>query len=149
MSVSLYARVSTSDKDQDPETQLMAMRDYCDGIGWAVHRGYVDRASANDLAGRTAWRELQDDAAKRRFQAVVVWNLDRAFRSVKHMNDTLPAWEMAGVSFTSQREHLDTSTPYGRLLADRQPALAVFKTAAFVHSAIPPLQLTIVIMAPP
>ena len=47
------------------------------------------------------------------------------------------------------REQLDTSTPYGRLLADHQPALAVFKTAAFVHSAIPPLQLTIVIMAPP
>ena len=33
MRVALYARVSTSDKDQDPETQLMAMRDYCDGIG--------------------------------------------------------------------------------------------------------------------
>ena len=110
-------------------------------------RGTATSASGN--TSRRSWRELQDDAAKRRFQAVVVWNLDRAFRSVKHMNDTLPAWETAGVSFTSQREQLDTSTPYGRLLADRQPALAVFKTAAFVHSAIPPLQLTIVIMAPP
>ena len=29
MRVTLYARVSTSDKDQDPETQLLALRDYC------------------------------------------------------------------------------------------------------------------------
>ena len=29
MRVAIYARVSTSDKEQDPETQLMALRDYC------------------------------------------------------------------------------------------------------------------------
>ena len=127
MKVALYARVSTSDKDQDPETQIMALRDYCRGIGWAVHREYVDQASANDLAGRTAWRELQDDAAKRRFQAVVVWKLDRAFRSVKHMHDTLAAWEIVGVSFKSQREQFDTSTPYGRLLLNLLASLAEFE----------------------
>ena len=127
MKVALYARVSTSDKDQDPETQLMALRDYCRGIGWAVHREYVDQASANDLNRRTAWREFQDAAAKRRFQAVVVWKLNRAFRSVKHMHDTLSAWEMVGVSFKSQREQFDTSTPYGRLLLNLLASLAEFE----------------------
>ena len=29
MKVAIYARVSTSDKDQDPETQLIHLRDYC------------------------------------------------------------------------------------------------------------------------
>ena len=29
MRVALYARVSTKDRDQTPETQLMAMRTYC------------------------------------------------------------------------------------------------------------------------
>ena len=52
--VALYARVSTSDKNQDPETQLMALRDYCSAQGWDVVHEYVDHASARDLAHRTA-----------------------------------------------------------------------------------------------
>src|SRR5690606_22264500 len=87
--VALYARVSTSDRDQDPETQLMALRDFVRAQGWAIHREYVDRAPANDVAHRTEWRRLLDDAGKKRFGVVLVFKLDRAFRSVKHMHDTL------------------------------------------------------------
>ena len=89
--VAAYARVSTSDKDQDPETQLMALRDFCRANDWDVVKEYIDRASARDLAHRKAWRELLDDCAKRRCKVVVVFKLDRAFRSVKDMHDT-PRW---------------------------------------------------------
>ena len=61
MRVALYARVSTSDRDQDPETQLMAIRDYCKAQSWQVAREYVDHASARDMAHRKAWRQLLDD----------------------------------------------------------------------------------------
>src|SRR5918999_1830515 len=94
MKVALYARVSTSDKDQDPATQLLPLRDFCTAQGWEVYREYVDQAPANDLAHRIQWRQLLDDAAKRRFSVVLVFKLDRAFRSVKHMHDTLAAWEL-------------------------------------------------------
>ena len=127
MKVALYSRVSTSDKEQDPETQLMALRDFVKAQGLDVHREYVDRAPANDLAHRTAWRELLDDAAKRKFKTVLVFKLDRAFRSVKHMNDTLAAWEMVGVGFQSMREHFDTTTAIGRLLLNILAALAEFE----------------------
>ena len=53
--------------------------------------------------------------------------LDRAFRSVKHIHDTLAAWEMVGVSFKSLREQLDTSTALGRLLLNLLAALAEFE----------------------
>ena len=125
--VALYGRVSTSDKNQDPETQLMALRDFAAAHGLIVHREYVDRAPANDLAHRTAWRELLDDAAKRKFKTVLVFKLDRAFRSVKHMHDTLSAWEMVGVGFQSMREHFDTTTAVGRLLLNILGALAEFE----------------------
>lgn len=91
MRVALYARVSTNDRDQDPETQLVALRDFAAAQGWEVAREYVDHAPANDPGHRTAWRELLDDAARRRFALVAVFKLDRAFRSVKHMHDTLDA----------------------------------------------------------
>ena len=77
----------------------MALRDYCAAQGWELVADYIDHAPANDLAHRTSWRKLLDDAAKKRFSAVLVFKLDRAFRSVKHMHDTLAAWELVGVGF--------------------------------------------------
>ena len=127
MKVALYARVSTFDKNQDVETQLMPLRDFCAIQGWEVAREYVDQVSANDFARRLAWRALLDDAAKRRFNVVLVFKLDRAFRSVKHMHDTLAAWELVGVSFKSIREQFDTSTALGRLLLNLLASLAEFE----------------------
>ena len=127
MKVAVYARVSTSDKEQDPETQLMPIRDFIQAQGWEVYKTYVDIAPANDLAHRTAWRQFLDDAAKRSFSVVLVFKLDRAFRSVKHMHDTLAAWEMVGVSFKSLREQFETSTALGRLLLNLLAALAEFE----------------------
>ena len=54
MRVAVYARVSTSDRD--PETQLMALRDYCAAQGWEIAGEYVAHASARDLAHRTSWK---------------------------------------------------------------------------------------------
>ena len=85
------------------------------------------QVSANDLAHRLAWRQLLDDAAKRKFTVVLVFKLDRAFRSVKHMHDILAAWEAVGVSFKSLGEQFDTSTALGRLLLNLLASLAEFE----------------------
>ena len=37
MRVAIYARVSTSDKDQEPETQLMPLRDFVQAQEWDVY----------------------------------------------------------------------------------------------------------------
>ena len=114
-------------KDQDPETQLVALRDFVASREWEAYREYVDCAPANDLSRRTEWRRLLVDAAKRRFRTVLVFKLDRAFRSVKHMHDTLEVWELVGVGFQSVREQFDTNTAVGRLLLNMLGALAEFE----------------------
>lgn len=53
MKVALYARVSTNDRDQDPMTQLLVLRDFVRAQGWDVQE-YVDGAAASDLAWRMA-----------------------------------------------------------------------------------------------
>ena len=125
--VVIYARTSTSDKNQDPETQLLPLRDYCRANDWEIFKEYVDTASARDLVHRTGWRELLDDCAKRKCKVVVVFKLDRAFRSVKDMHDTLAVWELLGVEFRSLREQFETSTAVGRLLLNLLAAVAEFE----------------------
>lgn len=128
MRLALYARVSTRDKDQDPATQLYRLRRViAQHDDWVVAGEYVDHASASDLRGRVAWRRLLDDAVKRRFDAVLVFRLDRAFRSVKHMHDTLAIWEPLHVGFLSAQEGFDTTTALGRLLLNLLASLAEFE----------------------
>jgi DNA invertase Pin-like site-specific DNA recombinase len=87
MRVALYARVSTKDKEQNPETQLYGLREYVKCRGWLSVVEYVDQASAVNLRERTAWRELLEHIRKGGIDLVLVTKLDRAFRSAK---DTEP-----------------------------------------------------------
>ena len=128
MRIALYARVSTRDKDQNPETQLLRLRQFvAQHPDWQVTKTYIDQASANDLLHRTAWKRLQDDAIQHRLDAVLVFKLDRAFRSVKHMHDTLAIWGALSVGFLSAQEGFDTATPIGRLLLNLLASLAEFE----------------------
>ena len=117
MRVALYARVSTSDKEQDPETQLIPMREFVQDQVWESCGPYVDYAPATDLAHRHAWRQLLDDASKRKFDLVLVWRMDRAFRSVLDAATTLERLRTWGVGLRSYNEPwLDTTSPFGEAL---------------------------------
>ena len=127
MRFAAYARVSTDDKDQKPETQLIAIRDWAQLNRHDIVREYVDYASARDHNQRDQWRQLLDDAAKKQFKGVIVFKLDRAFRSVRDMHLTLHSWELSEVGFHSVREQFDTTTPLGRLMLNLLGSLAEFE----------------------
>jgi len=74
MRIAIYARVSTDDKGQDPENQLRELRQWCNGH--QIVREYVDRESGK-TSKRAMFAELFDDAAKRKFDLVLFWSLDR------------------------------------------------------------------------
>lgn len=130
--VGIYARVSTSDKDQDPETQLVPLREFARAQEWVVCGEFIDRAPATDLRGRTAWRDLLDRGARRQTDLVLVWKLDRAFRSVVHASTTLEQLRRWGVGLRSYTEAwLDTSgaSPWGDLLFNVLASFAQFERA--------------------
>ncbi len=117
MRVALYGRVSTSDKEQNPETQLLPLREFVQAQSWAPAREYVDHAPATDFRGRVAWRRLLDDASRRKVDLVLVWRLDRAFRSVLDAATTLERLRAWGVGLRSFSEPwLDTTSPFGEAL---------------------------------
>jgi putative DNA-invertase from lambdoid prophage Rac len=115
--VGIYARVSTSDKEQNPKTQLVPLREFVSAQGWECYGEYVDYAPATDLAHRTQWQQLLEDASKRRFDLLLVWRMDRAFRSVLDAATTLERLRGWGVGLRSYSEPwLDTTSPFGEAL---------------------------------
>jgi DNA invertase Pin-like site-specific DNA recombinase len=117
MRVGIYARTSTSDKDQNPDTQLLPLREFVAAQGWTIQGEYVDRAPATDLRGRVAWRRLLDDAGRRKLDVVLVFRIDRAFRSVLDAATTLErlrGWKVGLRSFCEP--WLDTTSAFGEAL---------------------------------
>jgi DNA invertase Pin-like site-specific DNA recombinase len=115
--IGLYARVSTSDKEQDPMTQLLPLREFVKAQEWETFNEYVDQASATDLIHRTAWRDLLKDASRRKFDLLLVWRMDRAFRSVLDAATTLERLRTWGVGLRSYSEPwLDTTSVFGEAL---------------------------------
>ena len=131
--VALYARVSTKDKHQEPETQLYGLREYAAQRGWEVVREYVDQASATDLRSRIAWRELLEHVRKGGIDLVLVTKLDRAFRSAKDTYDNLAYLDSHKVGFIAATQPIDTSTSTGKLLLGVLAAVAEFEKALIVE----------------
>jgi DNA invertase Pin-like site-specific DNA recombinase len=116
--LAIAARVSTKDKEQDPETQLRPLREHVAGQENAeLVDEFVDNASADDLRGRREWRRLLELAQARKVDVIVVWRLDRAFRSVLDGAQTLKQLRSWGCGLRSLQEPwIDTPTPFGEAM---------------------------------
>jgi DNA invertase Pin-like site-specific DNA recombinase len=125
--VALYARVSTSNGQQDPEMQLRELREYAERRGWQIAEVYTDAGVSGSKDSRPALNRLMIDAKQRRFDAVLVWKLDRFGRSLRHLVNALAELEALGVAFVSLRDNLDLATPSGRLMFQIIGAMAEFE----------------------
>ena len=124
--VALYARVSTLN-GQDPEMQLSEFREYAARRGWTITSEYVDQGVSGAKESRPKLNELMADAHRRKFDAVLVWKIDRFGRSLKHLVNALADLCAYGVAFISFRDNLDLSTPSGRLMFQIIGAMAEFE----------------------
>jgi DNA invertase Pin-like site-specific DNA recombinase len=88
-----------------------------------------DHGVSGSKESRPALNRLVIDAHRRRFDAVLVWKVDRWGRSLKHLVTSLADLDAYGVAFVSLRDNLDLSTPSGRLMMQSLGAMAEFKRA--------------------
>ena len=114
--VAIYARVSTGDKDQNPETQLLPLKKYAKLRGWDVFEIYVDKESGRfeKKGKREAFDRMLADARKRRFDILFVFRYSRFARLTKDLVDALGDFETLGIDFVSYSENIDTTTSHGR-----------------------------------
>jgi DNA invertase Pin-like site-specific DNA recombinase len=126
--VAIYARVSTWDKGQDPETQLFALREYAARRGFKSAGEFVDYASGT-RDDRPQYQRLLEMARKRRVEVVLVWRYDRFARSTQALVQALKEFQSLGVDFISYQENIDTTTPQGELIFTVMASLAQFESA--------------------
>ena len=126
MRAALYARVSTLN-GQDPEMQLRELREYAARRGWQVTGEYTDQGVSGSRESRPELNRLMNDAQQRRFDAILVWKVDRFGRSLRHLVNALAELGALGVAFVSLRDNLDLSTPSGRLMFAVIGAMAEFE----------------------
>jgi DNA invertase Pin-like site-specific DNA recombinase len=113
MKCAIYARVSTKDKGQDVENQLIELRRYVQARGWTAVE-YVDHESGKH-SDRQAFRQMFEAAARREFDVVLVWALDRLTREgVGKTFAHLDRLAHHGVKFESYQEPFFATTgPFG------------------------------------
>jgi DNA invertase Pin-like site-specific DNA recombinase len=126
--VALYARVSTVDKGQTPETQLLALREYAARRAFPTMGEYVDYASGL-REDRPQYRALFAAARKRHIDVVLVWRYDRFARSTQALVQALQEFQCLGVDFISYQENIDTTTPQGEMIFTVMASLAQFESA--------------------
>lgn len=110
-----YLRVSTA--EQRPDRQIEGLKHIADELHIEtlsavakrrpVYEHVVERLSAGD--------------------ALVIWDLDRAYRTSKDAINEMDALRARGIHFHIANLHLDTTTPHGRLIYTVLGALAEFE----------------------
>ena len=78
----VYARYSShSQGEQSIEGQLAAAKAYADARGYTIVHEYIDRAMTGRNDNRDEFQQMLSDCAKKQFQVVIVWKVDRIGRN--------------------------------------------------------------------
>ncbi len=78
MRVAIYARVSTTDK-QNTQNQIDVLQEFSNSMGYKIYQVYEDMVSGG-TDDRPAFKQLFNDASKRKFDLILFWSLDRFSR---------------------------------------------------------------------
>jgi DNA invertase Pin-like site-specific DNA recombinase len=104
------------DRGQDPDTQVLPLREYVTSRGMSIAGEYVDRGVSGSKDRRPELDRMMTDARRRRFDVILVARFDRLARSTKHLVLALEEFNALGIDFISLNESVDTSTPLGKMV---------------------------------
>ena len=128
--IAAYLRVSTR-KEQNSALQRNDILKYLafHGIDSTNITFYDESGFSGDSSVRTELAKLMKDIDGGRIQTIIVWKLDRLFRSLRHLKNTLHHFEERGVKFISVKDNIDLSTPAGQLMLNLLGSFAEFEVS--------------------
>jgi DNA invertase Pin-like site-specific DNA recombinase len=129
--VAIYVRVSTdgqSVENQKRELEAVAVRH-----GWTVVEVFADHGVSGSKDKRPALDRIMKGVARKDFDMVAAWSVDRLGRSLQHLLGFLGELKAKGVDLFLHQQGLDTSTPAGKAMFQMLGVFAEFERAMIVE----------------
>jgi len=118
--VAIYARVST--ESQDYAQQIDACRKFCEIKGWEDYEVFKEVQSTRK--DRPVLNQVLSSARNGDFSIIIIFRLDRAWRSSRQFIMDFDSLSARGVNVISVMEGLDPTTPIGKAMMTILVALA-------------------------
>jgi DNA invertase Pin-like site-specific DNA recombinase len=131
--IAFYLRVSTT--DQTVENQQRELEAVAERHGWKVVAVFTD-AGISGTKGRDkrpGYDLLCRGVARRQFDQVAAWSVDRLGRSLQELVAFLGELHAKGVELYLHQQGLDTSTPAGKAMFQMLGVFAEFERAMIVE----------------
>jgi Resolvase, N terminal domain/DDE domain len=113
--LSVHDQVAVSTAEQTVENQEAALRAVSTARGWQVVEVYRDEAisGAKGRDKRPGFDKLWKGAARRKFDLVAAWSVDRLGRSLADVAAFMVDMRAYGVDLYLDKQAVDTTTPSG------------------------------------
>jgi DNA invertase Pin-like site-specific DNA recombinase len=138
-----YLRVSTAD-GQTTENQRRHLDEVAQRLGWTVVAVFSDEGISGSKGRdqRPGLDALMRGVARREFDLVAAWAVDRLGRSLPDLVSLLGELQARGVDLFLHQQALDTTTPSGRMLFQMLAVFSEFERAMIVARVRAGLQRT-------
>ena len=110
--VAIYVRCSTS--EQSTDMQKTAIADYLAKRLFASTKIYDDAGHSGTSTTRPGMIQLMKDIRANKIDTVICYKLDRWFRSLKEIVNTLQYLSESGVAFVATHSNVDATTSTAR-----------------------------------
>jgi DNA invertase Pin-like site-specific DNA recombinase len=124
MKAVIYARVSTT--EQTTDNQTLELEKVAKRNGWALEAVFEDTISGTKT-DRPALQRLLQGVVRKEFDVVMVWDVSRLGRSLKHLVTLLEDFHAKGVNLYFHQQGIDTTTPSGKMMYQMCGVFAEFE----------------------
>jgi DNA invertase Pin-like site-specific DNA recombinase len=123
----LYARVSTD--EQTTENQLLELRAAAKRHGWTVVAEFIDHgiSGAKSRAERPQLDAMLKGVARKDFDLVASWSVDRLGRSLIDLVGLLQELHSVSVDLYLHQQGINTTTPAGKAMFQMMGVFAEFE----------------------
>ena len=125
--VALYMRVSTD--GQTIENQQRELQAIAERHGWLIVGVFADEGVSGAKASRPAFDRMMAGVARREFDLIAAWAVDRLGRSLQNLLTFLGELKAKRVDLYLHQQGLDTSTPAGKAMFQMLGVFAEFERA--------------------
>lgn len=130
MKTAIYVRVST--EKQSSEMQEREISLFLTSKGINEVEIYRDGDESGKSTSRPELNRLLLDCKQGNVKTLIVWKLDRLFRSLVDLITHLKEFQKQGIIFISLKENIDLSTPMGVLMMQILGAFSEFEREMIV-----------------